>query len=153
MSGFSGSLQRRAATTGAFAAFAALTLFGAPAALAQAGSADAGATPVAAAAAASSGARESGRLAWYGKRFAGRRTASGERFNPGALTMAHRTLAFGTRVKLTNAANGRSVVVRVNDRGPTQTDRIGDVSREGARRLGMLRNGLADVELEVIGRN
>lgn len=152
MNGSSRPLHRRAATTGAFVALAALTLCGTPAALAQAGSADgSGAGPVAAVA--SSGARESGRLAWYGKRFAGRRTASGERFNPGALTMAHRTLVFGTRVRLTNTANGRSVVVRVNDRGPTQTDRIGDVSREGARRLGMLRSGLADVELEVIGQD
>lgn len=99
---------------------------------------------------AAAGRRETGRIAWYGARFAGRRTASGQRFDPGALTMAHRTLPFGTRVKVTNTANGKSVVVRVNDRGPTQQDRIGDVSREAARRLGMLKSGLADAELEVV---
>jgi len=75
---------------------------------------------------------ETGRLAWYGKRFAGPRTASGQRFNPGALTKAHRTLPFGTKVKVNNVANSRSVVVRVNDRGPTRPDRIGDVSQAAA---------------------
>ncbi len=93
---------------------------------------------------------ETGRLAWYGKRFAGRRTASGQRFDPAALTMAHRSLPFGTKVKVTNVANGRSVVVRVNDRGPTQPDRIGDVSQAAARSLGMLRSGVVDAELEVL---
>lgn len=112
-----------------------------------------GAEPLAAAApvATTSGQREAGRIAWYGPRFAGRRTASGQRFDPGALTMAHRTLPFGTRVKVTNTANGKSVVVRVNDRGPTQQDRIGDMSREAARRLGMLKSGLTEAELEVVG--
>ena len=55
---------------------------------------------------------------YYGKEFAGHRTASGERFNPGAMTAAHRSLRFGTRVRVTNARNGRSVIVRINDRGP-----------------------------------
>jgi rare lipoprotein A len=105
----------------------------------------------AAPAAAPVSARDSGTIAWYGRRFAGRRTASGERFDPAALTMAHRTLPFGTRVRITDPASGKSVVVRVNDRGPTQPDRIGDVSREAARQLGMVRRGLAQVELEVLG--
>jgi rare lipoprotein A len=105
------------------------------------------AAPAPAAAAASS----DGKIAWYGKRFAGRKTASGQRFNPGAMTMAHKTLPFGSRVKVTNTANKRSVVVRVNDRGPTTPDRIGDVSQAAARKLGMLRSGVANATLEVVG--
>jgi rare lipoprotein A len=101
-------------------------------------------------AAASADATE-GKLAWYGRKFAGRKTASGQRFDPNALTMAHKTLPFGTRVKVTNTKNKRSVVVRVNDRGPTQGDRIGDVSQAAAARLGMLRSGLIDARLEVVG--
>jgi len=93
---------------------------------------------------------ESGKIAWYGRKFAGRRTASGESFNPDALTMAHKTLPFGTRVKVTNLANKKSVTLRVNDRGPTQADRVGDVSLAAARQLGMLRSGVVDAEIEVI---
>jgi rare lipoprotein A len=93
---------------------------------------------------------ETGKIAWYGKKFAGRRTASGESFNPEALTMAHKTLPFGTRVKVTNLANKKSVILRVNDRGPTQADRVGDVSLAAARALGMVRSGVADAELEVV---
>ena len=85
------------------------------------------ATP-AATASAGAGAAESGKIAWYGRKFAGRKTASGQAFNPEALTMAHKTLPFGTKVKITNPKNNKSVIVRVNDRGPTQADRIGDVS-------------------------
>lgn len=114
---------------------------GAPAAAASA--------PAAAAAAAA--ATEDGRLAWYGKKFAGRKTASGEAFNPEALTMAHKTLPFGTLVKVTNPKNGKSVTLRVNDRGPTQADRVGDVSYAAARRLGMLKSGVIDAELTVVG--
>lgn len=95
-------------------------------------------------------AAEAGKIAWYGGKFAKRRTASGERFNPQALTMAHKTLPFGTKVRVTNAGNQRSVVVRVNDRGPTQPDRVGDVSRAAARELGMLRSGVIDAQLEVV---
>ena len=93
---------------------------------------------------------ETGKIAWYGRKFAGRRTASGEIFNPDALTMAHKTLPFGTRVKVTNLANKKSVTLRVNDRGPTQADRIGDVSLAAARQLGMVRSGVADAELVVV---
>lgn len=117
-----------------------------PAAAAAAASA-----PAAAAAAEAGGARESGKLAWYGRKFAGRTTASGKPFNPQAMTMAHKTLPFGTKVKVTNPKNGKSVVLRVNDRGPTQADRIGDVSQAAARKLGMLRAGVIDAELEVVG--
>ena len=91
-----------------------------------------------------------GKLAWYGHKFAGRKTASGQRFNPNALTMAHPSLPFGTLVRVTNSANKRSVVVRVNDRGPTSPDRIGDVSQAAAKRLGMTRSGLIDAKLEVV---
>ena len=93
---------------------------------------------------------ENGRIAWYGKKFAGRRTASGERYNPEALTMAHKTLAFGTRVKVTNPKNKKSTTLRVNDRGPTQADRVGDVSLAAARQLGMLHAGVIDAELDVV---
>ena len=107
---------------------------------------------VAPAAAASAGAAgETGQLAWYGRKFAGRKTASGEAYNPEALTMAHKTLPFGTRVKITNTKNGKSVTVRVNDRGPTQADRVGDVSLAAARKLGMLKPGVIEAELVVVG--
>ena len=108
----------------------------------------AAAPPVAAQAPAAGGV-EKGKVAWYGRKFAGRRTASGEAYNPDALTMAHKTLPFGTKVKVTNLANEKSVVLRVNDRGPTQADRVGDVSLAGAQRLGMVRSGVIDAELEV----
>jgi len=115
---------------------------GAGAALAQAASAPSAATAPAA---------ESGKLAWYGSKFAGRKTASGERYNPEAMTMAHKTLPFGTRVKVTNPENGKSVTLRVNDRGPTQADRVGDVSLAAARKLGMVKPGVIDAELTVVG--
>jgi rare lipoprotein A len=108
------------------------------------------ATPAAAPAATTSASVESGKIAWYGRKFAGRRTASGEHYNPDALTMAHKTLPFGTRVKVTNSKNKKSVNLRVNDRGPTQPDRIGDVSLAAARTLGMVHSGVTDAELEVV---
>ena len=93
-----------------------------------------------------------GVVAYYGRRFAGRRTASGERFDPAALTMAHKTLPFGTRVRVTNLTNKRSVVVRVNDRGPSSPERIGDLSLAAANQIGMRKAGVARVRLEVVGR-
>jgi rare lipoprotein A len=93
-----------------------------------------------------------GKLAYYGKKFAGRKTASGERFNPAALTMAHKTLPMGTLVRITNVKTKRSVVVRVNDRGPSQADRIGDVSLAAARKLGMLHAGVVTAKLQVVGK-
>lgn len=91
-----------------------------------------------------------GLATWYGRAFQGRRTASGEIFNMHRLTAAHRTLPFGTLVKVTNLRNGRTVVVRITDRGPFGRGRILDLSRAGAARLGILRAGVAPVQLRVI---
>jgi rare lipoprotein A len=91
-----------------------------------------------------------GYASYYSSRFQGRRTASGERYNRNALTAAHPSLPFDTLVKVTNQNNGRSVVVRINDRGPFDGDRIIDVSRAAARRLGMLAAGVAPVRLEIV---
>jgi rare lipoprotein A len=121
----------------------------APAPAAAPAAAPAPAPALAPAAQAASGV-ERGELAWYGKKFAGRKTASGEAYNPGAMTMAHKSLPFGTKVKVTNLANKKSVTLRVNDRGPTQADRVGDVSAAAARQLGMLKAGVIDAELEVV---
>lgn len=88
-----------------------------------------------------------GNASYYGARFAGRRTANGEIFNPSKLTAAHRTLPFGTRLKVTNKRNGRSVIVRVNDRGPFHGNRVIDLSREAAKRIGLLHRGHGPVEL------
>jgi rare lipoprotein A len=77
----------------------------------------------------------------------GSRTASGERFNPSGMTAAHRSLPFGTRLKVTNRANGRSVVVRVNDRGPFIRGRGLDVSRGAAAALGMIGSGVATLHV------
>ncbi len=95
-------------------------------------------------------AAQDGMASYYGQDFAGRRTASGERFDPRALTAAHRQLPFGTRVRVTNLENGRSVTVRINDRGPFAGGRIVDLSWEAARELGMLRAGVARVRVEVV---
>ncbi|RCW67988.1 septal ring lytic transglycosylase RlpA family protein [Pseudorhodoferax soli] len=91
-----------------------------------------------------------GRLTYYARRLAGRPTASGERFDPEKMTMAHETLPFGTLVRVTNLLNRRSVVVRVNDRGAWSTDRIGDVSTAAARELGMLGRGVVRAQLELV---
>jgi rare lipoprotein A len=91
-----------------------------------------------------------GKVTYYGSEFAGRRTASGERFDPRALTMAHRLLPLGTIVDVTNNANGRRVRLRVNDRGPVRTDRIGDVSLAAAKRLGFVDAGIADATIDVV---
>jgi rare lipoprotein A len=92
--------------------------------------------------------RTVGRISWYGSALAGRPTASGEPFDPSDLTMAHPDLPFGTRVRVTNPANGRSVVVRVNDRGPFVGERVADLSHAAAKRLGMVRRGVIVAELE-----
>jgi rare lipoprotein A len=93
-----------------------------------------------------------GKASWYGKRFDGRKTASGERFDAGKLTAAHRTLPFGTWVRVTNLANDRTVVVRINDRGPWSKRRVLDLSEAAARKLGMIRAGVARVKFEVVDR-
>jgi rare lipoprotein A len=85
---------------------------------------------------------------YYGHELAGRRTASGERFNPHAMTAAHRTLRFGTRVRVTNTRNGRSVVVRINDRGPFVKGRSIDLSLGAAKAIGM--GSSANVKLAVL---
>jgi rare lipoprotein A len=89
-----------------------------------------------------------GYASWYGE---AQKTASGERFNKRALTAAHRTLPLGTRVRVTNTRNGRSVIVRINDRGPYSRGRIIDLSEAAARQLGMIDAGVAPVELEIVG--
>lgn len=91
-----------------------------------------------------------GDASYYGDEFSGRPTASGERFNPGELTAAHRTLPFGTRLRVTNVSNGRSVVVRVNDRGPFSGNRVLDLSHSAARQIGMLQRGTARVRMQVL---
>jgi peptidoglycan lytic transglycosylase len=83
--------------------------------------------------------------------YSGSRTASGEHMSPGGLTAAHRTLPFGTMVRVTNQSSGRSVVVRINDRGPFVGGRIIDLSPAAARALGF--SGLANVSVDVIGRS
>jgi len=96
--------------------------------------------------------RESGWCSYYGREFYHRRTASGERLDPNQLTAAHRTLPFGTRVRVTNLANGKRVVVRINDRGPFKKDRVLDVTPAAARRLGFANEGLAHVRLDVLDK-
>ena len=133
---------------------AALWLAIAPLALAQpatAAAASAAAAPAAPAAKAGATEASEGNVAYYGRKFAGRKTASGERFNPNAMTMAHKSLPFGTLVRVTHRKTNKSVVVRVNDRGPSTADRIGDLSRGAAAKLRMLRSGVINAKLEVVG--
>lgn len=91
-----------------------------------------------------------GQASWYGPGFYGNRTASGEVFRPGTFTAAHRTLPFGTRVRVTNLWNGRSTVVRINDRGPFHGGRVIDLAHGAASELGLTSSGVADVRLEVL---
>ena len=91
-----------------------------------------------------------GRASWYGSYFQGRRTTSGERFNRFKYTCAHKTLPFGTRLRVTNVKNGKSVVVRVSDRGPYRHERIIDLSEIAARPLGLVECGAATVVAEVV---
>ncbi|WP_257165854.1 septal ring lytic transglycosylase RlpA family protein [Bradyrhizobium sp. SRS-191] len=89
----------------------------------------------------------SGLASYYSE---GRKTASGERFDPSELTAAHRSLPFGTRLQVTNVKTGRSVVVRVNDRGPFVQGRVVDVSYSAAQALGMINTGVAPVKVSVV---
>lgn len=91
-----------------------------------------------------------GWASWYGPGFDGNRSASGEIFNQNALTAAHRDLPFGTKVRVTNLDNGRSVVVRINDRGPYVGDRVIDLSAAAAQILGLIHSGVAPVRLDVL---
>jgi rare lipoprotein A len=92
-----------------------------------------------------------GLASYYGSAFRGHRTANGERFDPEAFTAAHRTLAFGTCLRVENAENGRSVRVRVNDRGPFVKGRVVDVSEAAARALDFIQRGVARVRLFLCG--
>jgi rare lipoprotein A len=96
------------------------------------------------------GGVQTGEASWYGPGFHGRHTASGERYDQDALTAAHPTLPFGTRVRVTNLDNGRTVDVRINDRGPFVAGRIIDLSRAGARVIGLIGPGVGQVRLEVL---
>jgi rare lipoprotein A len=91
-----------------------------------------------------------GLASWYGEELAGRRTASGERFDPAGLTLAHRTLPLGTMVEVTALDTGRAIVARVNDRGPGRRDRLVDLSRGAARLLGTERRPLAPVRVRTL---
>ena len=90
---------------------------------------------------------QQGKASYYADKFNGRKTASGEVFRNGKRTAAHKTLPFGTKVKVVNPKNGRSVKVRINDRGPFVHGRIIDLSKKAARKIGMLREGVTEVEL------
>ena len=91
-----------------------------------------------------------GAASWYGPGFYGRQTASGERLRKGTLTAAHRTLPFGTRVRVINLENGRSVVVRINDRGPFRYHRVIDLAHGAASELRMMQAGEIPVRLEIL---
>ena len=94
----------------------------------------------------------SGKASWYGPGFHGRLTANGERYNQNAMTAAHKYLRFGTRVKVTNLNNGRSVIVRINDRGPFAKGRVIDLSAAAARSLNMIHSGVAPVRVTILGQ-
>ncbi len=91
-----------------------------------------------------------GKASWYGKRYHGRTTASGVPYDMNAMTAAHRSLPFGTRVRVTNLANRRSVVLTINDRGSYAGRRIIDVSRRAAELLGMVKSGVARVRVHTV---
>lgn len=96
--------------------------------------------------------KQEGIASWYGRRFRGKKTASGERFNPEALTCAHRTLPFGSRLRVTNLKNKKIVIVTVNDRGPMIRSRLIDLSHAAAKVLGFERAGTSPVRVESIAR-
>jgi hypothetical protein len=93
---------------------------------------------------------QQGRVSWYGPGFHGRPTANGEIFDAGDLTMAHRSLALGSIVRVTNLENGRTVVVRVNDRGPYVRGRVADLSHAAARKLGFVDDGVVKARIELL---
>lgn len=94
--------------------------------------------------------RKEGRASWYGRAFHGKRTANGERFDMHAMTAAHRTLPFGTVLEVTRIDTGKKVRVRINDRGPYAKGRILDLSKAAAKRLDMLKVGVARVRLRIV---
>lgn len=92
--------------------------------------------------------QQSGVASWYGRQFNGRKTASGDTFNQNALTAAHRSLPLNCYVKVTNKANGKSVIVKVNDRGPFHANRVMDLSYGAAKQLGITSSGTGNVTIE-----
>jgi rare lipoprotein A len=88
-----------------------------------------------------------GKASFYADSFQGKKTANGERFRQGKLTAAHKSLPFGTIVKVTNLKNGKTVKVRINDRGPYAAGRIIDLSKKAAKKIGMVKQGVADVKV------
>lgn len=96
----------------------------------------------------SSNLYESGKASYYADKFDGRKTASGATFNQRKLTAAHKTLPFGTKVKVTNLANGKTVKVKVNDRGPFVEGRIIDLSKKAAEKIKMVNAGVVQVEIK-----
>lgn len=92
----------------------------------------------------------SGMASYYGRELAGNRTASGEPFDPDEFTCAHRTLPFGSKLRVTNLATGKSVIVRVNDRGPWGRGRVIDISQAAAKEIGMHRTGTARVSIALL---
>lgn len=93
--------------------------------------------------------KQSGVISWYGQEFAGRKTASGEIYDPEAMTAAHPNLPFGTRLKVTLKSSGKSVVVKVNDRGPFVAGRVLDLSQASAQKIGLA--GVGEAEFENLG--
>jgi len=93
---------------------------------------------------------QSGKASYYASKFQGRKTASGQRYDQNAKTAAHRSLPFGTKVKVTNVSNGKSVVVRINDRGPFVKGRIIDLSRSAFASIGNPRAGVISVKIAVL---
>lgn len=96
------------------------------------------------------GFTETGKATWYGGKFHGRKTASGARYNIHHLTAAHKTLPFGTKVKVTNKNNGKSVIVTINDRGPFKAGRVIDLSPKAFNVIGHVNSGVLNVKLEVL---
>lgn len=96
---------------------------------------------------------KTGQASWYGPGFYGRRTANGERLRTGTMTAAHPYLPFGTKVRVTNLWNGRSSVVRINDRGPFHGGRVIDLAHGAASALGLVSSGVAKVKLEVLEKH
>jgi rare lipoprotein A len=99
------------------------------------------------------GFSQTGRASWYGPGFHGKRTSNGETFDMHALTAAHRTLPMSSYARVTNLANGKSIVVRINDRGPFHSNRVMDLSKGAATKLGFLRQGSANVKIEALQDN
>ncbi len=92
--------------------------------------------------------QQMGKASWYGEKFHGRKTANGESFNMNAMTAAHRTLPFGTKVEVTDLDSGKKVIVRINDRGPYSGGRIIDLSKKAASKLGIIKKGVARVHIK-----